>query len=437
MTIDFGQPLGAFKPLNGVNGGPFNYASQQVPIEGYHAAAGFTSTRLHDASWPHPDAVDINTIFPLFNADADDSANYIFAKTDDYLLPLVRNGSAIIYRLGVSIEHKTQYFIQPPRDYDKWAKICVNIIRHYNEGWANGYHYNIRYWEIWNEPEGKAMWLGTTEQYLKLYEVTSRAIRAHDPSLKIGGPASTGAQSAIMKPFVEYCRSKDLPMDFCSWHLYSDRVGDYVRNTHIVRRLLDEHGFNNTQSFLDEWHFIPSWAKLSPKDSLDTAVEKAFASTITGKGAAFSAAVLMQLQDCPVDVTNFYCADYSPWSMFDVFGVPGKVYFAFKAYHELTQLPERVSCTWEADSTITAAASRSTDRNNAALLVSNTGTKVRTLSAALRHFNDGGKIAVDLFLVDDRHQLSLSGHRELNASALLTLQLPATSVTLVKLSRSN
>ncbi|MBI4578450.1 MAG: hypothetical protein HY718_02035 [Planctomycetes bacterium] len=48
------------------------------------------------------------------------------------------------------------------KDFAKWAKICVNIIRHYNEGWADGFHYNIRYWEIWNEPNvGNSMRSGT------------------------------------------------------------------------------------------------------------------------------------------------------------------------------------------------------------------------------------------------------------------------------------
>ena len=51
---------------------------------------------------------------------------------------------------GVGIK---PYHTFPPKDPEKWARICEHIIRHYTEGWADGYHYNIRYWEIWNEPE--------------------------------------------------------------------------------------------------------------------------------------------------------------------------------------------------------------------------------------------------------------------------------------------
>ena len=63
-------------------------------------------------------------------------------------------GTKPFYRLGQSIEHQTKkYGIYPPKDFKKWAKICEHIIRHYNEGWANGYRMGIEYWEIWNEAD--------------------------------------------------------------------------------------------------------------------------------------------------------------------------------------------------------------------------------------------------------------------------------------------
>ena len=35
----------------------------------------------------------------------------------------------------------------------KWANVCKHIVMHYNAGWANGFYYNIKNWEVWNEPE--------------------------------------------------------------------------------------------------------------------------------------------------------------------------------------------------------------------------------------------------------------------------------------------
>ena len=69
-------------------------------------------------------------------------------------------------------------------------RACAGIVRHYNEGWAGGFRYGIRYWEIWNEPENRpVMWTGTDAQFLELYQVTARTLRAEFPTIKIGGPA--------------------------------------------------------------------------------------------------------------------------------------------------------------------------------------------------------------------------------------------------------
>lgn len=85
--------------------------------------------RLHDCNWPHPDVVDIPTNFPLFHLDADDPKNYQFAKTDAYIKPIIENGATLLFRMGVTIEHKAPRFhVDPPEDFKKWTKICINIL---------------------------------------------------------------------------------------------------------------------------------------------------------------------------------------------------------------------------------------------------------------------------------------------------------------------
>ena len=69
---------------------------------------------------------------------------------------MVKYGIEPFFRLGATIENfhfLRAYHIYPPKDFHKWARICAGIVRHYNEGWAGGYHFGIRYWEIWNEPD--------------------------------------------------------------------------------------------------------------------------------------------------------------------------------------------------------------------------------------------------------------------------------------------
>lgn len=83
-----------------------------------------------------------------------DPANYDFAFTDILMRKIKECGAETIYRLGASIEHtEKKYFVFPPEDFEKYARICLNIIRHYNSGWANGFQYDLKYFEIWNEPD--------------------------------------------------------------------------------------------------------------------------------------------------------------------------------------------------------------------------------------------------------------------------------------------
>ena len=412
IKVDFSKMSGAIKPLNGVNNGPL-VLGVNADLSVYHAEAGFPFTRLHDPGWPSPDVVDIPVIFPNFEADPDDSNNYNFKKTDDYIAAIVKNNSEIIFRLGTSIEHYTQYYIHPPKDYDKWAKICTNIIRHYNEGWANGFDYNIKYWEIWNEPDSKLMWLGTRDQYFELYKVAANAIKKHDPSLKVGGPATTGVKSPIVKPFLKYCKENNIPLDFFTWHSYNNKPYLILEETEYIRSLLDDYGFNETENHLNEWHYLNSWEALLPKkDELEKFkhLRENYATTVGPIGAAYAASVLMLLQDSSMDVANFYSADTNLFSMFDVYGVPSKVYYAFKAFNQLAQTSSRVQLHANVqDRNIISCAGISSDKQKGILLISNYSETEKNYRLTIENFTDNLKAqyGYNIYMLDDKTDLEL------------------------------
>ncbi|MGA2866629.1 MAG: hypothetical protein ABSF95_19310 [Verrucomicrobiota bacterium] len=435
LTVDFAKPVGRIKPLHGVCNGPFAYG-ENAKLEGYHAEAGFPYARLHDVHWPCPDAVDVSTIFPLFTADADDPKNYSFAKTDDYLAAIVRNKSRIIYRLGESIEPWTHYHNHPPEDFQKWARVCVNIIRHYNEGWAKGFHHDIKYWEIWNEPEISPMWTGTRQQYFELYETAAKAVKAHDPSLKVGGPAATHINSELVRPFLAWCRDRRLPLDFLSWHAYYGVPESLARDAATARRLLDEYGFQTTESHLNEWRYLTTWAGLRPSEPKEYAtVPEWFARSCRAEGAAFCATVLIRLQDSPVDVVCFYTADTSAWSMFGQFGIPTRVFYAFKAFNQLAVLPDRVACEGSPGQGIVGCAGLAADKKRAAVLAANFKGERKTLAVALRNVPWVGPVRAEIYLVDEAHSVDEADHLALNPeSDVLRLDLPSNAVILVRLS---
>ena len=162
-----GRPV---RPLNGVNGGPvthnFRHDARRLFRE-----AHIPYCRLHDIEGTLGGGkfVDVRNVFPLWELDENDPASYDFTFTDEYLRCIAESGAQPFYRLGETIDHGfLKAHVRPPKDNAKWARICANIVRHYNEGWANGFHYGIEYWEIWNEPENPPMWTGTKEEYFAL-----------------------------------------------------------------------------------------------------------------------------------------------------------------------------------------------------------------------------------------------------------------------------
>ena len=68
------------------------------------------------------------------------------------------------------------------------------------------------YWEVWNEPD-IAYWHGTPEEYDKLYDYTSEAVKGALPAARVGGPASTGPSNAkaaaFLKQFLDTLRGEE------------------------------------------------------------------------------------------------------------------------------------------------------------------------------------------------------------------------------------
>lgn len=349
LTVDFAAPAGRILPVHGVNLGPLQMNGWFDFSEEFKELA-IPYTRLHDCPYAMPEAVDVHSIFPLFHLDPQDPANYRFAITDDYIQAILDTGSKITFRLGESIEHHTRnkYFVHPPADFEKWAAICVNIIRHYNEGWAGGFHHNIGYWEIWNEPWLNPLcWVGTFQDYYRLYEVAAKAIKRHNPALKVGGAsASSGARIPFSLGFLAHCRYTGTPLDFFSWHQYVQDPAWIVEQAATVRAMLAEHGFPQTESHLNEWGYLPTegWRFNSPRK--DPACVRRAVGEIGGiPGASFTAAMLILLQDCPIDIAQYYWARHGLWGLWDDVGAHGKVFHAFRAFRNLLDTPHRVTAT--------------------------------------------------------------------------------------------
>ena len=107
---------------------------------------------------------------------------------------------------------------------NKWAEICVNILRHYNEGWAKGFHWNISYASLWEEPDNSSLFAGSFEEFLELYRNFSLKIKKAFPDVKVGGPQAIASNT--FRAFFSFCRTYSLPLDFAGTTNYTLAKGN-------------------------------------------------------------------------------------------------------------------------------------------------------------------------------------------------------------------
>ena len=303
----------------------------------------FPYIRNHDVSYVGnfggEHIVDISAVFPDFTKDAYDEKSYDFTLTDEYIARIYEVGSKPFYRLGQKIEHwSKKYGSHPPKDFKKWAIICEHIIKHYNEGWNNGFNYGLKYWEIWNEPDNRpACWTGTTEQFYELFEITAKHLKNAFPDIKVGGPAFAewSVDNGDVKKFIEYMSSKNVPIDFLSWHTYSRKIEDFTRREKEVRKALNDFGYTNTESILNEWNYLVNWS-----DGMAESKEK----IRSMEGAALICALMSVMQNASLDMLMYYYIQPGAWNgAFDFYtNEKLKAYYSFLLFSKLYKMQTQI-----------------------------------------------------------------------------------------------
>jgi len=88
-------------------------------------------------------------------------------------------------------------------------------------------------------------------------------------------------------------------------------------------------------------------------------------------GAAFIVASLIELQDAPLEVANFYHGEIGGFGLFNEQGVPQKAWQAMRAFRALLDTPRRVRMRGSVAGKLAVAAGLSADSRDASLLVGN------------------------------------------------------------------
>ncbi|WP_210358170.1 GH39 family glycosyl hydrolase [Sphingomonas beigongshangi] len=117
---------------------------------------------------------------------------------------------------------------------EAWRALVDAFVRHMRARYGAD---EVRRWyfEVWNEPNLAGFWEKADKQaYFQLYEASARAIKAIDPALRVGGPATAGA--AWVPDLLARTAARDIPIDFVTTHTYGVDGG-----------FLDEKGQEDTK----------------------------------------------------------------------------------------------------------------------------------------------------------------------------------------------
>ena len=191
--------------------------------------------------------------------------------------------------------------ITPPAHYDGWCALIEHIIRHLLERYGRQ---EVRSWyfEVWNEPNLHGFWDGTRSQYFELYRQTINIIKAIDPKLRVGGPATSNFvpdsrfdeetedrskhithqtddldqltwHGVWINEFLTFCQIHHLPVDFVSTHPYptdfaldttgkisgrSRSIDALVKDMTWLKETIHASAYPNAEIHLTEWSSSPT-----------------------------------------------------------------------------------------------------------------------------------------------------------------------------------
>ncbi|MBQ7821401.1 MAG: hypothetical protein IJ391_03870, partial [Clostridia bacterium] len=276
--------------------------------------------------------------------------------------------------------------------------------------WADGFHFGIKYWEIWNEPDNdngtdvneNPMWNGTMEDYFKLYEAASKHLKnCFGGNINVGGYASCGFWALLdnfggigetrskyfvtfFEKFFAYVKENNCPIDFFSWHSYASTAETEIMADFIDEKLY-EYGYAGLETHLNEWN---------------NAHSRKYHGSVTS--AARYAAMMCAQQNKKTYMLNFYDArigigDYA--GMFSPLTYePYVCYQSFKAFNELYKLGDQVKLTHDADGLYAIAASNGSDR--AVLIANETENSCELTLPACK--------GMSVYTIDEDHSLEKS-----------------------------
>ena len=114
--------------------------------------------------------------------------------------------------------------VSPPKSMERWDGLMTAFAQHLVARYGID-EVSQWYFEMWNEPNID-FWGGIPrdKSYFEMYEHTARDLKAVNPRLRVGGPATAAADWVDI--FLAYVNEHHVPIDFVSSHGYADDTID-------------------------------------------------------------------------------------------------------------------------------------------------------------------------------------------------------------------
>lgn len=204
--------------------------SYRRDLDWVHQITGFEYVRFHAIF--HDD-------MGVYDEDAQGNPVYNFSYVDQVYDGLLQHGVRPFVEISfmprklaaLPVLHPFWYHPSPspPKDYAKWDALITAFARHLIDRYGIS-EVSKWYFEVWNEPNID-FWAGDPKQatYFELYDHTARALKAVDPRIRVGGPAT--AQAAWAPEFIQHVTQGTVPADFFSTHVYANDTASDVFGT--------------------------------------------------------------------------------------------------------------------------------------------------------------------------------------------------------------
>lgn len=148
----------------------------------------------------------------------------------------------------------------PMEHADRWNSLVATMAAHEI---ADG----VRTFEVWNEPDTSLAFspISYPELYADTVGILEQAAATAAVHIEVGGPAlSVGTDPLLAEPFLAYVAARNLPLDFVSWHWYSELIclsscptptpATFADQVHTMRAAVAKYPGLHPKLWISEWN---------------------------------------------------------------------------------------------------------------------------------------------------------------------------------------